>query len=244
MIKIVIIDNRELDRNNTQAVIASQDDFTIVGIGKDGFDALKLIGDLKPDIAILDICLDVIEGTDIIPLLKGKSPATAILFLTALEDEKYICKAVSHEVRGYLLKSTDMAILADAVRLVHQGGRFINPKIDEKAYHIFATLLKTMNPVKPKVQGKAPSDTTVEDKQAIPAGISRIELKIMLYVGKGHSTKEIAEDLCLTTGTVRNYLSSAMQKAGLQHRIQVPLFVFKHGLMTLEREKNKPSIKI
>lgn len=241
MIKIVIIDNWELDRNNIQALISSQDDFTIVGLGKDGYDAFKLVGELKPDIAILDISLDVIDGTDIIPLLKSKSPSTAIVFLTSLEDEEHICKAVVQEVRGYLLKDTDMDILADAVRLVYQGGRFINPKIDDKVYHILATQLKPMYLA--NFPHTVSSNPTVEEEIDLPAGISRKELRIMLCVGKGHSTKKIAEDLSLTTGTVRNYLSSAMQKAGLQHRNQIPLFVFKHGLITLDKVRSKSSIK-
>jgi DNA-binding NarL/FixJ family response regulator len=238
MIKIVIIDKQEADRNCTKAILSSQDDFIVLDQGKDGYDALRMVERLKPDIAILDICLDVVDGPEIIPLLRCRSPKTAVLFLTSLKDEEHICKALYHEVRGYLLKDRDMYALAEAIRLVHKGGRFISPQINDKVYHILSGLLKNQGYAAVQYQ----SAKTVHDDMTIPSEISRTELKIMTCVSQGYSTKEIAENLQLTTGTVRNYLSTAMQKAGLQHRTQIPLFAIKNGLITLGGKKKKSSI--
>lgn len=239
MITIVIIDKQEADRNRTHAILSSQNDFAVLAQGKDGYDALKKIERFKPDIAILDICLDIINGPEIIPLLRCKSPETAVLFLTSLEDEEHICKILRHDVRGYLLKDRDMDALPAAVRLVHKGGRFISSKINDKVYHILTRLLK--NQEGPQ-EFRRQSAKTVHDDITIPNGISRRELKVMTYVCQGYSTKEIAENLSLTAGTVRNYLSAAMQKAGLQHRTQVPLFIMRNGLLPLGGKKKKPAI--
>ncbi|MDR2484912.1 MAG: response regulator transcription factor [Treponema sp.] len=244
MIKIIIIDKQNSDRNRTHAVLSCQSDFEVVGLGQDGYDALKLAGKVKPDIAILDICLDFIDGTESIPLLKAKSPATAILLLTSLEDEEHICKAVSCDVQGYLLKETDMDTLAAAIRLIHGGGRFISSKINGKVYHILSTMLKNrdrLNEYAP-FQHRLFQNASILKDTILPAGISKIEIQIMAGIGQGHSTKEIAEYLCLSVGTVRNYISSAMQKAGLQHRTQIPLFALKNGLIKLGERKMRRAV--
>ncbi|MDR2536638.1 MAG: response regulator transcription factor [Treponema sp.] len=232
MIKIIIIDKHESERNRSQTILASQNDFEIVGQGKDSYDALVLVKTHKPHIAILDICLDIIDGIEIAPLLKQTSPSTTILLLTSLADEKHICKAAArHEVQGYILKDTDIDTLVTAVRHVYHGGCFISPTISNKTYRIFSNLLQKMDVSKP-LSAIPPKAVKSPKASSVLENISNIELQIMTYISQGYTTKEIAERFSLAAGTVRNYLSSGMQKAGLQHRTQIPLFAIRHGLIS------------
>ncbi|MDR2518360.1 MAG: response regulator transcription factor [Spirochaetaceae bacterium] len=225
MISIVAIAAEEADLNGILARFSSQNDFLVRGRGKNGYDALKLVEKMRPDVAVLDICLDMAGGLELIPLLKRKSPQTALLFLSARYDESAVCEAVIREdVRGYLLKNADMDSLIFAVRRASEGGRFISPGINEQVYRILAKLLKTAKEYPTATpQGKAGN--------AALTRISATELRIFASIGQGYSTKEIAEELRLAPGTVRNYISSAMQKTGLRQRTEIPLFALKNGMI-------------
>ena len=226
MIRIIVVNRDETERNRICASLSIQNDFEIIGQGKDGYDAFSLVRKHKPDTAILDICLDVMEGTDSVPLLKTKSPKTEVIFLTSLEDDEHIRKAVKSHVRGYLLKGCDdMDTLIKAIRLVHNGRCFMSPRIEEKIYYICASLLR-------KDENRVPNNKQKSNRSAdLLKNISKMEFKILACIGRGHSEKETAEELSISYGTVRNYLSSAMHKIGLSDRTQVPLFVIENGLI-------------
>jgi DNA-binding NarL/FixJ family response regulator len=224
MIRIAIIDDRESERNQVQNTLALQSDFEVVGCGKDGFDALKLTAGLQPDVVIMDIGLSDFEGTEIIPLLKSKVPKVALLILTNLEDESHICKVAGQDINGYLLKSMDMDKLINAVRSIRNGERFLSAKILDKAYCILVGMLRNHDPQVKNAQGKP-------QRVNIPSNLSRMEIRLMAFVAQGCSTREIAANMCLSTGTVRNYLSVVMQKTGLKSRTQMATFALKAGLV-------------
>lgn len=230
MIKIVIIDSNNEDRNRIQAFLASQEDIKISAVGKDAYAAFTLVQSKKPDIALIDVGSNAMDEIEIIPLLYAKSPATAVVFLGAQADEKQIYKAIQYEVRGFVLKSDDPNALIAAVRRVHQGGRFTSPAIRDKTYRMCSQVIKDMD-VGKKYPTPLPKNPPNAPKPSILKKISSTELKIMVCITKGHSTREIAERFSLTDGTIRNYLSSGMKKAGLQSRTQVPLFIIRHGLI-------------
>jgi DNA-binding NarL/FixJ family response regulator len=232
MIKIVVIDEKESDRNKITKLLSSQVDFEIVGLGTDGYDALKLVSALKPDITILDFNLSYIDGAEILPLLKRKSPSTSIIILTSVDDDEHICKALENKVPGYLLKNTDMDMLVNSIRCIYRGGHYITPKIAAKAFHILSELMREKNKQKDITPSKG-------DSASFPLSISRTELRIMAFIGQGQSNKEIAENLCLKIGTVRNYISSAMQKAGLRHRTQVAIYALRNGITRWIDEESK-----
>ncbi|MDR3334369.1 MAG: response regulator transcription factor [Treponema sp.] len=223
MIRIVIIDEQDVDRICIETTLSAQHDFEIIGLGKDGYDALKLVAGLKPDILILDTCLP-----GIVPLLRSKSRATDIIVFTSLEDDAHICQAIGSKVNGYLLKDTDMDELVASIRVVYEGGTAITPRITAKVFHIFSELVRNNGSFK-----GSQSTSHQRHEYTIPSSISKTELRIMTYIGQGRSNQEIADKLCLTTGTVRNYISSAMQKVGLENRTQIALYAIEMGIIHL-----------
>jgi DNA-binding NarL/FixJ family response regulator len=221
MIKIVVIGDQDQERDRICTGLSIQDDFEIAGFGQDGYDTLKLAADLQPDIIIIDLREDNIDGPELVPLINRKSPATAVIILHANDDDDddiYAGKALFAGARGYLAKK-NMEKLADSVRTVYQGGYFFTGALIPQMFRTVSKRNKYRN-----------FPSAKKTRQAIPPNMNRTELQIITFIGKGYSNKEIAERLHLKPGTVRNYLSSAMHKAGLQNRTQAAIFALTNGL--------------
>jgi DNA-binding NarL/FixJ family response regulator len=214
MIKIVVIDDQKRDMEQITSILSAQKEFSIAGSGKDGYDALRLSAQVRPDVIIMTLEKNNREGPELVPLIKRKSPAAGVIFLSRLDDNEHIVKALSSGALGYLLKQSDMDKLAISVQTVYNGGSFISPLIITR---IFGTLLE-QNRYR---NTSPPAPRPRQILKGVPASIKRKELQIMASVAQGHSTKVIAEKLRLKQGTVRNYLSSAIRKAGLENRSQV-----------------------
>jgi two-component system response regulator DegU len=224
MIKIVVIDEQKRDLEQITSILSAQKEFSIAGSGKDGYDALRLSAQVRPDVIIMTLEKHNGEGPELVPLIKRKSPAAGVIFLSRLDDNEHIVKALSSGALGYLLKQSDMDKLAISVQTVYNGGSFISPLIITR---IFGTLLEQS---RYRNTGLAVSRPPQRLK-GIPVSITRKELQIMSFVAQGRSTKEIAEKLQLQQGTVRNYLSSAMRKAKLANRSQVVAYAIINGLI-------------
>jgi DNA-binding NarL/FixJ family response regulator len=222
-IKILLINDLEQDRTLLHRLLSSQDDFEITAFGIDGYDAVKLSAALHPDIAVIGLRKDYIDGPDLTPLIKRKSPQTAVIVLSAFDDDRYISKALSSGVSGYLRMQADIEELAVSIRTAYSGGCYISPKVVVRAFNAlsqidqYRQIFHTVFPAR--------------KMKALPANISPVERQIMSFIGQGRSSKEIAVCLRLKPGTVRNYLSSAMHKAGLKSRTQVAIYALWNGLI-------------
>jgi DNA-binding NarL/FixJ family response regulator len=225
MIRILIISDREQDRNVIRPVLSAQDDFEIAGFGKDGYDALKLSGALKPDIVLIDLPRENKDKPGLVPMIKRRSPSTAVIILGADDGEDYVCKALSEGASGYV-PGTAGNELCNAVRIAHKGGRYITGGILERALSRLADLTQYRNMLNHLFHSVK--------KRAIPSNISRTELKIISCIGQGKSIKEIAEQLHLARGTIRNCVSSVMRKTGSRNRTQIALYAIQNGLVDFQ----------
>jgi two-component system response regulator DegU len=200
----------------------------MAGTGKDSYDALKLSAALKPDIAVIDLPAEDGDKPGLVPMIKRKSPSTAVIILNADDKEDHVCKALSEGASGYVLGPADAGELCSAVRIVHEGGCYITGGILERTFSRLAELTHYRN----IYHHFFPS----AKKRTIPSCVSRTELKIISYIGQGWSIKEIAESLHLAQGTIRNSISSAMHKMGLRNRAQIALFAIRNGLIDLREQ--------
>ncbi|MDR2537596.1 MAG: response regulator transcription factor [Treponema sp.] len=240
MIRIVIVEEKELEQKLVQTTLAFHSDFEVVGYGKDGFDALILVSKLKPDIMIMDTRLSDTNGIELIPLLKNKSPHTAFLILTSLTEEAHLSKIINLGITAYLLKETDMDTLPLAIRTLHKGGHFFSPKVHDKVFHTLLDMIKTN-----KASDKSSSSATAtwpqglgktRSQKAVNVKFSTVEQQLIALVVQGYSSEEIADRLCLSGGTVRNYLSAMLQKTGQRNRTQLAMFVVNNGLLNQSRK--------
>jgi DNA-binding NarL/FixJ family response regulator len=235
MIQIVIVNEKESEQKLVQAILALHPDFEVVGHGKNGFDALSLVSELKPDIMIMDTRLGGISGAELISLLKSKSPHTAFLILTSLVEEAHISKVINLGITAYLLKETDMDILPLAIRTLHKGGHFFSPKVHDEVFHTLLDMIKT-NKASDKPSPLASTAWSQglgkkHSQKAVNVKFSAVERQLIALVVQGYSSEEIAERLCLSGGTVRNYLSAMLQKTGQRNRTQLAVYAINNGLL-------------
>jgi DNA-binding NarL/FixJ family response regulator len=210
MIRIVIVDGQDSDRNDTEQLLSAQGDFKVVGTGKDGYEAIRLADCHKPDMLLLDINLSYLDGIKISSILNSRYPLMAMIIFTRLEDERHIRNALTNGVSGYLFKNKDMEKLADLIRVLHSSGCLIFPRIA-------AGFVREGEPC-------------LKADQQFPVNLSRMELQIIRHIGKGLKNQEIAEKMRLKKGTIRNHISVILQKTALRNRTQLAIFAVQNGL--------------
>jgi DNA-binding NarL/FixJ family response regulator len=209
MIRIVIIDGQDSDRNDTEQILSAQRDFKVVGTGKDGYEAIRLVDFHRPDMLLLDINLSYLDGIKISSILNSRHPRMAVIILTRLDDERHMRNALINGVLGYLLKTKDMEKLADLIRLLHSNGCLIFPRA---------------------AAGFVQGESCLKADRQFPLNLSRMELQIIRYIGAGLKNQEIAEKMRLKMGTIRNHISVILQKTALHNRTQLAIFAVQNGL--------------
>ena len=195
---------------------------------------MRLIGSLKPDIVILDNHLELIEEEDIAPLLRVRSPSTSVVILTARISDYQLFRAASNEVSGFVHKETDLDLLPGILGCISRGGCFISQALAARFLHLFSRMRMTDNnhTLVSKPASKKSDKPDIWHGYADPIeNLSKMELRILTCIGEGYTSCEIAENLDLAVGTVRNYISSVMHKIGLQNRSQMVRYACYYGLV-------------
>jgi len=224
VIRIIIVDGQEEFRNYLCEQLSNQNDFEVVGVGSDSYEAVKLVDAHKPDIVLMDTNLPMGDGMKTAALIKYRSPQTSII-VSWDGKEKQIFSVLFNGISGYITKQENSNLLYLAIRAVYYGGSFVAPEIIIDFKTTAASLTGII--LKKKWGIKNYSDDPVPE---LPRTISHSEIQIISCVGKGYTNKEIAEKLGLTEGTVRNYISSVLQKTGFHNRTQIALYAVKLGL--------------
>jgi DNA-binding NarL/FixJ family response regulator len=222
MIKIVLVDGQKDYRDHVQLFLSAQDDFEVVGVGKDGYEAISLTVKLRPDIVLMDINLSLIDGSRVASILRCRSPASSIIISTNIDNDEYVQRAISNGVAGYFLKNSGVINLETVIKAVYNGGCFISPQITAKVFRYMYHEAR-YKPVHQALMEKQPLSE-----------VSELDLCIISLIGQGLSNKEIAEKLELKEGTVRNYISSILRKMKLRDRTQIAIYALIHGFSGLE----------
>lgn len=202
MIKVLIADDDIIVREGLKMIISSQDDMETAGEAENGKAALDLARKARPDIALLDIRMPAAGGINDGITAAEKMLAERLcapLLLTTFDEEDFILRALKSEICGYILKNSPAERIIGAIRVVNAGGTVFQEDI-----------LKY-------VRGKISSASTGEIfKELTPR-----ELEVVRLIAEGLSNRQIAERLFLSDGTVRNHISSILEKTGLEHRTQI-----------------------
>lgn len=218
MIRVLIADDQELIRQSLSFVLDAQADIEIVGTASDGREAIELVRKEKPDVVLMDIRMPEVDGVECTRLIKSAYPQIKVIILTTFDDDEYVFGALRYGASGYLLKGVSVKELADAVREVVRGGSIIMPGVASKALEMFARM------------ARGSMQIAIDEKQT--ADLQENEWRVIREVGCGKSNKEIAAALCLSEGTVRNYLSSVLSKLDLRDRTQLAIWAVQSGVTT------------
>jgi len=239
LIDTVIVFPQKHERDKITSLLSSDREIRILAQGKDGYDALKLVGNYKPNIAILDNNLEFIDGQEIPPLLRNRSPSTAVVIVVAKISDYQLYKAATNEVSGIINKEADLDSLPWILKNISEGKCFISPVLASRVLRLVCSLTfkaagfhasgESKGQAKPLETGYV-MFLSGEDPTSY---LSRTELKILVEIGEGHASTDIAKNLGLTVGTVRNYISSVMHKTGMNNRMQMVRYAYSCGLVPL-----------
>lgn len=210
MIKILIADDQELIRDSLRIVLSGNPDFS-VNTAANGTEVVRAVRRDKPDVILMDIRMPEMDGVQCTQIIKEIYPEIKIIILTTFDDDEYIFSALKHGASGYLLKGISADRLIEAIHKVYHGNAMINEDIAGKVVKMFSQMAKENAAV-----------ITVDEDYI--KEITESEWKVIGLVSKGLSNKEIAAELFLTEGSVRNYLSSVLKKLDLRDRTQLAIW--------------------
>jgi DNA-binding NarL/FixJ family response regulator len=242
MIRTIVINTQKQDREKLVSLLSADGDIKILASGRDGYDAIKLIGSLKPDIAILDNHLEFIKGEEITPVLKLHSPSTAVVVMVGRISDYQLFRAASNEVSGLVHKETDLIALPRIVRSISRGGCYISQTLASRVLRLLSMSnpenANKHNPAASKSRNKIPAKLNIKilSVDDPTRTLNRTELKVLALLGEGLTSPEIAEKLDLVIGTVRNSISSIMRKTGLHNRSKLARYAFRCGIVPLSPE--------
>ena len=216
MIKVMIADDQELIRQSLQIVLEMKEGIEVTATAKDGREVIQEVRKDKPDVILMDVRMPEMDGVQCTQIIKEQYPDVKIIILTTFDDDEYVFNALKYGASGYLLKGVSVPDLTAAIRTVVSGGAMINPGIVTKVVKFFNQMARQEIPVEVDESG-------VDE-------LSKTERNIAHLVGRGRSNREIAEELRLSEGTVRNGLSSALSKLQLRDRTQLAIWAVQTGL--------------
>ena len=208
--RILLVDDDELITMSLEMIISAEADFEIIGKGCSGREAVTLFDELTPDLLLMDIRMNDMNGLEAAEEILSKHKDATILFLTTFSDDEYIVKALKLGVKGYLLKQ-DYKSLPAALHAAINGQSVFGGAVIDK----LPTLMSKPN-------------TTDDSFDYRKYDISEKEYEVIQLVAEGFSNKEISQKLFLSEGTVRNYLSTILEKLNLRDRTQLAIFYLKH----------------
>lgn len=202
--KIVVVDDDNLVSISLKTILEAGGNVEVVAIGNNGKEAIDLYEQYKPDILLMDIRMDTMTGLEAAEIIIKKHPDALILFLTTFSDDEYIIRAINIGAKGYILKQ-DFAGIETALNTVMGGQSVLGNEIVSK--------LPGLIPAKAEADFEA-------------YGLNKKEEEIIVLVADGLSNKEISSRLFLSEGTVRNYISTILEKLELRDRTQLAVFYY------------------
>jgi NarL family two-component system response regulator LiaR len=226
-IRVLLVDDHAIVRDGIRSLLKTQPDIEVAGEAKNGRDAVSMAESLRPDVVLMDLVMPGMDGIEAIRHIVDGQPESRILVLTSFSAEDKVFPAIKAGAMGYLLKDCDSEELVRAIHQVHQGESSLHPKIARMLLQEMAAERPASGPEPPP----RPERPTVDP-------LTERELDVLKLVARGHSNREIADELVVAEGTVRTHVSNILSKLHLASRTQATLFALREGLTSLDEASN------
>lgn len=220
MIQVLLVDDQTLIRQGIRLLLEMEPDIQVIGEAANGREALEQAEVLRPDVALMDVRMPEMDGVSATRELGKRLPETKVIILTTFEDDETVFEGLKAGARGYLLKDISSEDMAAAVRKVAAGEALIEPRLTRKVLAEFSRLASASD---------RPAAAKVE---ALPVPLTGRELDVLRALAHGLSNREIAEQLVITEGTVKNHVSNLIDKLGVRDRTQAVLKGQELGLIS------------
>ncbi|MBA7599178.1 Transcriptional regulatory protein LiaR [subsurface metagenome] len=200
-IGVLIVDDHPVVREGLRAFLELHEDLEIVGEAADGVEALEKVGQLVPDVVLMDLVMPRMDGIITIRQIRDLSPSTRILVLTSFSENDKVFPAIKAGAHGYLMKDIRPVELAESIRSVYKGESSLHSEIAKKLM-----------------------DQLAQDAEATEDKLTLRETEVLRLIARGHSNKEIAAALLISEKTVKTHVSNILQKLHLADRTQAALY--------------------
>ena len=215
-IRVLLVDDQCLFREGLETLLSVHKDIQVVGQASNGQEAVEVAARVRPDVVLMDVRMPVLDGVRATRRLKRALPQCRVIVLTTFDDDEYIFDALRAGAVGYLLKDVPSARLVEAIRATARGESILEPSVAAKVIAEF-TRVSSMVPA-------AQMEQLVEP-------LSERELEILSCIARGASNKEIADQLFIAEGTVKNHVTHILGKLGVRDRTQAAVKARDLGLL-------------
>ena len=215
MIKLLLADDQDILTQGLKLILGAEEDIEIVGIANNGKKAYELCRIRKPDVVLMDIQMPEVNGVEATAMITKEFPHIKIIVLTTFNDDEYIYDALKNGASGYMLKDASPMEILKAVRTVYNGGALIQSEVAVKVIDKFSQLAKET------------VDKHIEPKAEL---LTDREIEVCRLIAEGRNNKEIANELFLSQGTVKNHITKVLLKLDLRDRTQLAIFTIKNEL--------------
>jgi two-component system invasion response regulator UvrY len=210
VIKVILADDHSIVRAGLCRLVEESGDMTVVAEAADGMEAIRLIRELRPDVAVIDLSMPHIDGLEVITRIHPEFPGMPIIVLTMHAENQYVVRAIEAGAQGYITKQSAPEQLVDAIRKVHAGARYLTADAAE------ALALRV-------AKGKQAS-TPLDD-------LSTRELQVLRRLALGHTNREIASAYNISIKTVDTYRFRLLKKLELRNNAELSRFAIQNGLI-------------
>ena len=214
-ISVLLVDDHKIVREGTRQLLALHNDILVVGEAADGREAVKMVGELQPDVVVMDVRLPQLNGIEATRMITSRFQKIRVLILSAYDDDSYVFPLFEAGASGYLLKTSSGNELADAIRAVNRGETALS-------HHIGAKLVKRL------------SGRQVYQKANMPEGLTRREMDVLRAAAYGHANKAIAAELGISVQTVQVHLRNIFSKLQVSSRSEAVACAIQYGWISLE----------
>jgi len=219
MTTIIIIDDHQLFREGVKRILDFEDSFDVIAEGDDGNDVLSLYDQYLPDVVLMDINMPTKNGIDATSELLGKYPDAKVIMLSIHDDESYVTHALKTGALGYMLKEMDANAIVAAIKVVAKGGSYLHPKVTKNLVSEFRRLSEREN------KGNF-HQTEIRRPFHL---LTKRECEVLQLLTDGQSNRTIGETLFISEKTVKNHVSSILQKMSVNDRTQAVVTGIKNG---------------
>lgn len=211
MTKVLIADDHTLVRTGLRALLLSEPTLQLVGEATGGYEAIKMVADLRPDVLVLDLSMPDLDGIAVTRQLKPSYPDLKILILTLHEDEALLREAIKSGASGYILKRAAEAELISAIQIVMRGDMYVDP-----------SMLRSLIEEKP-------SPTNARHESVEP--LTPRETEVLKLIVQGYTNRQVGEELNISIRTVEGHRANLSGKLGLRSRVELVRYAREHGLL-------------
>ena len=212
MIRILICDDQELVCEGLKAILGTSNLVEVIGLAYNGLEALDFLEKNEVDVVLMDLKMPILNGIQTTKQIKEKYPSVHILVLTTYDADQWVLDAIRYGADGYMLKDAPRERLLQAIEEVNIGKTPVDSKVAGKLFEQIT-----------KIPQKSPT--------TIGSNLTEREHEVLLLISHGKSNAEIAESLFLSEGTVRNYVSSILEKLDVRDRTQAAVIAIRSGLV-------------